>query len=219
MANINGTNAHEVLYGNAFENDVIRGFGGDDYIQTFSGGDFVDGGDGNDTLILQEGDDVGLGGNGKDFINTGAGNNIARGGQDGDYIFTDDYFSTNTFYGDEGDDAIKDGGGASLLVGGQGSDAMWGGDGADYFVFAAADMKSGTDKIYDWHTGGGQDKLNFQGFVPTNTEFGDWNGDGLTDTHITTTAGPDGTGLGGDIFVYSHSGMASIVTSADWVLS
>ncbi len=54
----------------------------------------------------------------------------------------------NRLEGGGGDDILIGGGGNDILVGGAGADILIGGLGADTFVFTAADLGTGLDKIY-----------------------------------------------------------------------
>ena len=69
-----GTDAGEVLVGNA-ERDQLVGNGGNDLLQGGAGSDLLDGGWGDDTL---------QGGSGADLLEGGFGNDLLDGGQDGD---------------------------------------------------------------------------------------------------------------------------------------
>ena len=91
---------------NGYHDDIIYGFGGDDYIDAGQGNDHIYGGDGDDNII---------GGDGDDYIDGGSGNDYITGGT-GD----DTYFFTRT----SGVDTIH-----------QGIGATYGGDGSDKILF------------------------------------------------------------------------------------
>ena len=65
MAIKNGTNNPETIDGSIFD-DVIKAFGGNDFVDGDSGDDNIDAGTGNDTVFGSRGDDLILGGSGND---------------------------------------------------------------------------------------------------------------------------------------------------------
>jgi Ca2+-binding RTX toxin-like protein len=109
-----GTDAANVLTGNAGENLLIAG----------AGNDTVNGGGARDAIFGEAGDDVLNGDAGIDYIVAGIGNDTLDGGADADEM-----------YGQDGDDIMR--GGASfstdIMVGGLGNDTIYGNSGlGDY---------------------------------------------------------------------------------------
>jgi Ca2+-binding RTX toxin-like protein len=166
---LNGTDASEILAGDA-GNDTLNGGGGNDHLyggnNTPNAGDFLYGGDGNDILIGGAGNDFLYGEAGNDVLNGGTGNDILEGGADDDILYgfagndTMDGGTGNDFLhggvgddiliGGEGDDTLFGDGGFDILDGGQGADSMRGSLGLSgdvSFVYHAADVGSGVDTI------------------------------------------------------------------------
>lgn len=143
MAQLNGTNANEVLDISSWGPPVlpatahgVNAYGGDDTIYGSAYIDNLFGGDGNDTIYGNAGDDLIFGGNGND-----------------------------TSYGGSGNDTILDAAGDDSLWGQAGNDTLWGGVGNDTYIFTAGD---GIDTINDDKSptgaagyGGGTDLLYF----------------------------------------------------------
>ncbi|WP_445634909.1 Right handed beta helix domain-containing protein [Nostoc sp. DSM 114161] len=123
---LNGTNASELLKGNAPANKIY-GFGGADTIVANPGNDQLWGGDGNDTL---------WGGDGNDLLYGDSGNDYLWGNNDND-----------TLFGGIGDDKLNGRAGDDWLYGGKGNDVLTGDYGADTFVLASGE---GTDSIVDF---------------------------------------------------------------------
>ncbi len=166
------------------------GFGGDDYIATGSGADWVEGGDGDDTIYSGAGADVVYGDAGNDTIYFGAGGatqadgDVVFGGDGNDFI--DDvqnwYGSYDDWlFGEAGDDTIRGGGGNDTIDGGDGQDFIYGelGDdtlagGADQDIFFF-ENDWGTDTVLGGSTvttGTDFDTLNFSSvFTPINVTF------------------------------------------------
>lgn len=97
-------------------NNVLGGFGGDDYLQGGLGGDVLDGGVGNNTIF---------GGDGNDTLGApdSSGFNYIRGGLGGDAIFGGSGY--DDINGNQGEDTITGGdGGNDWLLGGQGNDQV-----------------------------------------------------------------------------------------------
>ncbi len=84
MANINGNNNANTLYGTAFA-DNINARGGNDFVDAGDGDDFVDGGNGNDVLKGGRGNDQMFGGNNNDRLNGGDGDDQLDGGTGTDW--------------------------------------------------------------------------------------------------------------------------------------
>ncbi len=108
----------------------VTGTIGGDNITTDLGDNELNGRAGNDTLSAGEGNDTLHGGTGNDVLNGGAGDDM--------------------LYGDEGNDTLFGDADNDTLNGGQGTDNLFGGTGADTFVFSAADLGSGVDRVRDF---------------------------------------------------------------------
>jgi Ca2+-binding RTX toxin-like protein len=113
----------------------IHGDGGNDTLQSGSGGDLLDGGAGNDSLVAGSGADTLLGGDGNDTLQAGAGTDRLDGG-DGNDLLTGGS-GNDTFLGGAGDDTIVGGSGNDSLDGGAGNDSLDGGAGNDTLVGGA----------------------------------------------------------------------------------
>jgi Ca2+-binding RTX toxin-like protein len=185
--------------GNALDNKLtgtedandLRGYGGNDLIQSLGGDDRLYGGEGNDNLV---------GGAGNDVLNGDAGVDRLTGG--------------------DGNDVLKGGDGADNLEGGAGADTLSGGTGADMFTFRDGDLSLTADRILDFNRLEG-DRISLQGidanvgltgdqkfaFIGsaqfskvagqlrmdvTGTDVtvsGDWNGDGIADFKLVVLPG------------------------------
>jgi Ca2+-binding RTX toxin-like protein len=118
---LNGTEASDMLIGDASANlvyasagdDTLIGYGGDDVLAGQLGADRLFGGPGQDQLQGGWGNDSLLGEAGHDLLQGGQGNDTLKGG-DGD----------DTLYGDAGIDWLDSGAGTNLLVGGAGNDGL-----------------------------------------------------------------------------------------------
>lgn len=172
---LNGTGTDDALSGGD-GNDTLRGGGGNDVLDGGTGNDILDGGSGDDTMIGGSGNDtyivdsasdivIETDATGVDLVKSyvdyalgaylenlflvglaaidGTGNALANSIKGNDAI--------NTLAGLAGNDQIDAAGGNDVLIGGAGSDWLKGGTGADMFVFAAADIATGsaTDQIAD----------------------------------------------------------------------
>ncbi|MGV3582547.1 MAG: VCBS domain-containing protein, partial [Methylophilus sp.] len=119
------TEAGQTLTGTA-NNDLIRGYAGNDTINAGDGNDIVYGGAGNDTISGGNSNDSLYGGVGNDTLNGNAGN--------------------DTLYGGDGTDTLVGGTGSDLLIGGAGNDTMTGGNAGsddlttDTFVWELSDL-------------------------------------------------------------------------------
>ncbi len=128
---------------------AMYGFGGNDFLYSWTGNDTLFGGAGDDALAGRDGNDVLNGGAGADFM-----------------------------LGDGGDDLLIGGAGVDTLRGGAGRDVMYGGeiatpDGeADEFRFYSSDVGTGAsrDVIRDFESG--IDRLDLSGFSGTFTFIG-----------------------------------------------
>lgn len=112
MADINGTNANDVLPGTE-ANDTIEGKNGDDTVTGGGGDDTLKGGAGNDSIDGGAGNDTIEGGADNDVIDGGTGNDTIRGGAGAD-----------TITGGDGNDTISGGAGADQITGGPGDDSL-----------------------------------------------------------------------------------------------
>jgi Ca2+-binding RTX toxin-like protein len=159
-------------------NDLAYGGNGDDTVKGDAGNDFVFGDAGYDTLYGGDGDDTMYGGTGNDLMGGDAGNDKLFGDDGNDTMrggLGNDALSGGEGYdilnGDFGDDSLNGGGlndtlyggfGNDRLQGGAGGDVLYGGPGSDSFAFTATSdsrIGSGIDKIMDFATGRGGDKI------------------------------------------------------------
>ena len=82
-----GTGGNDTLYGSTVLNDCVYGLAGADTIYTYTGDDFIDGGDGSDTLLNSgDGTDCVCGGYGDDNIDGRDGTDTLDGLQDNDWL-------------------------------------------------------------------------------------------------------------------------------------
>lgn len=126
-------------------NDRLFGNGGADSLFGGAGRDVLFGGNGGDGLQGQGGNDRILGGKGADFGNGGAGKDRLFGDKGNDTLFGGG--GSDSLFGGGDNDRLAGGARGDLLNGGRGNDLMFGGAGADIFVFAA-----GKDTIRDYET-------------------------------------------------------------------
>lgn len=157
------------IYGNAlsntiaapswtYEDYIIFGNAGDDWLFGAYGHDDLIGGIGNDELF---------GNAGSDWLEGGSGNDYLDGGTGSDFLFG--------------------GSGHDDLYGGKGSDEMTGGTGADYFIFSSLNDSNsyfGRDTITDFYRGEG-DKIDLSDIdaksgVSGNNTFNNWAGNDRT---------------------------------------
>lgn len=154
---INGTNAHDVIYGYAGNDDVFS-FDGDDRVYGGTGQDTLTGGYGEDTLYGDSGDDRLFGMEGKDFLYGGDGNDRILGGSGSDRIRGQngkDYLA-----GMAGRDSIWGGASNDMLIGGSGADQLFGGDGRDTLYGDSGDDRLSGGRGHDNLVGfGGNDRL------------------------------------------------------------
>jgi Ca2+-binding RTX toxin-like protein len=147
---------------------IIRGNGGDDYIQmsgALARDNRIEGGSGDDTLIA--GFEVAAeGGDGNDWIYSrayqqyasgGAGNDTLTGtarfsymhGGDGDDLIKLQGEQERTAYGDAGNDTILGGGTEATIYGGAGDDWLQGGGG--FSTTVRGDEGNDTIRVTGWH--------------------------------------------------------------------
>ena len=134
---ISGLENANMLLG-AADDDVIFGFGGNDYAQGLQGDDLLVGGKGKDQLLGNGGNDTVYGDQDNDTLSGGAGDDFLLGGT--------------------GNDTLDGGSQNDHLNGGEGNDLLTGGSGADTFVFdTVLDELTNADTITDFVAG--EDKV------------------------------------------------------------
>ena len=190
-------------------NDLIFGYGGNDWIEATNGNDTVYGGTGNDTIYGGTGSNVLHGDEGNDFIWTDNSNDTLAGLNDTLYGGAGD----DTLYSRYGDDLLYGGSGNDVIHGGPGADTAYGGDGDDQLnggADAAADLfygdagndelrgDDGSDSLYggadnDLIYGGGDDDL-----IDGGTGQDSLYGDGGNDTILGDAGNDELTGGEGD---------------------
>ncbi|MET1077325.1 MAG: calcium-binding protein [Pseudomonas sp.] len=173
-----GTSGNDTLVGNDYEQDILRGGLGNDYLvdngqydddqlyggtgndtlHSSGGNSLLDGGDGSDVLhAYSGGNSTLLGGDGHDWLSGGWGKTHMQGGLGNDNISggqVDDLLQ-----GDAGDDQIQGGDGNDILEGGVGDDVLDGGNGRDTYRFSRG---WGKDHIYNENsTSGSVDVIEF----------------------------------------------------------
>lgn len=160
------------IYGSAFDEYFIYGYGGDDVLTvTDSITTTIYGGDGNDIISLFDADDFAFGEDGDDTISAGAGNDVVDGGAGDDTLngeagddTIDGGDGNDTIDGGEGNDTIDGGLGNDTIDGGDGDDLIAGGRGDDYLSGGAGDdtinAGNGADRVFG---GDGNDILNGAG--------------------------------------------------------
>jgi Ca2+-binding RTX toxin-like protein len=156
---ITGTGDNDLLLGVTGDN-LIKGLGGNDTINTFFGGnDTLSGGDGDDSFVSGPGNDLIFGDNGTDFVLAGDGNDTVYGGNGNDFI--DGENGDDVLYGGNGDDRINGGDGKDVLYGNAGRDVLFGFTGDDTLFGGAGEDAlfgdRGNDVLYG---GNGNDIAN-----------------------------------------------------------
>jgi Ca2+-binding RTX toxin-like protein len=135
--------------------DVIQALGGDDWIVSYAGSDFIDGGDGVDTLSFDEqatgnlridlgqtaAQDTGFG------IKTILNIEDVLGGTGDDQLTGN--AASNLLYGGDGNDVLSGGAGDDYLVGGNGDDQYIGGAGTDIASFEHFVSADGSGIVVD----------------------------------------------------------------------
>ena len=139
---LHGTASYGVnnAYASALIDDVMYGYGGNDYLDGKTGNDTLYGGDGNDNLT---------GGADSDLLYGEAGDDTLYGQTGNDFL-----------YGGDGDDTLYGAGGADVLNGGDGIDDLQGSDGNDILNGGGGDDNltgGGGDDTYVFESGAGQD--------------------------------------------------------------
>jgi Ca2+-binding RTX toxin-like protein len=178
-----GTNGKDTIYGQPTDDaNHFLGLDGDDILYGYGGNDYLDGGAGNDFLWGEKGADTLIGGAGNDFVyydTSPAGVTIdlhagtGHGGDaEGDWltgienVFGSD--SADTLIGDAGANRLLGSGGNDILIGGAGADELDGND-------AGAVNDSGIDRA-DYSTSPAAVTVNLETNVNTG---GDAQGDVL----------------------------------------
>jgi Ca2+-binding RTX toxin-like protein len=133
--------------------DVIYGYGGNDWLAGDRGKDIIYGGSGTDSLYGDEpdrgfadygdaqfgGDDLIYGESGDDFVVAGVGRDIVDGGDGNDTLLGDGVYYIEGRYDSRyplgSNDVIRGGAGNDRIEGGLGADTLYGGAGADTFVY------------------------------------------------------------------------------------
>ncbi|MCF2904314.1 Hint domain-containing protein [Octadecabacter sp. CECT 8868] len=136
-----------ILAGDANDDDLIYGYGGNDSITAGQGYDEVYGGSGADTIDGGDQGDLIYGGAGNDTIEAGEEANIGDddiiyGGTGNDTITSAEAADTSndTLYGEDGNDTITvTGGSNNLLDGGADDDTLTGGTGSDTMLGGTGD--------------------------------------------------------------------------------
>lgn len=145
-----GDALNNALYGGSGGNDTLIGGGGDDAMigGTGAGNSRLLGGDGDDQGSGTSGNDQLFGNGGNDVLSGKAGNDLLRG-QGGDDVLQ----------GGQGEDQLYGGQGNDTLVGGGGDDLLFGGAGNDIFKYTDEHI-NGDDTIFGFEAG--LDKIELQ---------------------------------------------------------
>ena len=196
---------HDVVTGNASDNDIQTGLGNDSVLGG-DGNDTVNAGRGNDTVDTGDGNDKVTAGVGNDSVDGGTGDDEIRGGLGSDTITGGD--GNDRIVGQRNGDTINGGAGADNLKGGGGNDSIDGGDGDDF-------IKGGSRR--DWVDGGdGNDRIltnSFEDVLNGGAGNDTLNGGGANDT-LNGGTGDDQLkgGKGSDTFVFDAQMGADVVT-------
>ncbi|MDZ8258546.1 calcium-binding protein [Nostoc sp. ChiQUE01b] len=158
MANINGTNGNDTLYGTTSD-DLINGLAGDDKLYGKRSYDILNGDAGNDYLNVDysSGNTTLNGGTGDDTLNAehSSGNNLLFGGDGNDtFLTSNDILSTSNSYIFYGNNTLNGGNGNDTFyynkVIDYVNDLTTGGGGKDKFVYAGGKGASGIITITDF---------------------------------------------------------------------
>ncbi|HKK34913.1 MAG TPA: calcium-binding protein [Paracoccaceae bacterium] len=169
----------DVIAGQYFKGNEIRGFDGDDELHGRGYGDLILGGDDDDLIFGGAGQDTLRGGRDADRLNGdegldrlfgNAGNDVLKGGDDADLLVGGG--GNDVARGQSGDDIVKGGGANDVLKGNGGSDKLVGQSGDDTVKGGGANDvlkgnggadllqgQRGDDKL---KSGGGEDVLRFK---------------------------------------------------------
>lgn len=177
-AQILGTLAEDVLWGN-LNDETIIGDGGNDSIAGAEGNDLIVG---DDSLAATTGADVLFGNTGSDTVFAGKGNDLVLGGKESDVIYGE--MDHDILYGDRGSDTMDGGEGDDILIGGDPafveteSDLMLGGLGSDSIFGNWGNDSSFGGEGNDWLFGGKDEDMLF-GNAGDDNLFGDRGNDTL----------------------------------------
>ncbi|WP_159716980.1 calcium-binding protein [Geminicoccus flavidas] len=203
--------SYDARFVGGYDNDVIQGTAGNDFITDFGG---------ENVIHAARGDDRVLGGLGADEIHGDAGDDLISGEDGNDLIFggtgrdeLHGFAGNDRLYGDAGSDRIYGGDDNDVLFGGVGNDFIDVGVGHDVaYGGAGNDRIKSSGSFYDdgysaiMRGGAGDDEL--IGGVGTNRLFGDEGNDKLT-------SGSDETlmrgGTGGDWFIMPGTNGATVL--------
>jgi Ca2+-binding RTX toxin-like protein len=151
-----GYGGDDYLYGGD-GNDKLYGMSGDDRLYGGYGNDKLEGDDGNDFLYDEGGTDTLEGGNGDDTLRTGGVGTI-YGGNGNDDILTS--ASNDTIYGGEGDDTIFANGGSNYVNAGEGNNYINTGNDKDYITSGGGnDLIIAGDGDNEIFAGNGNDNI------------------------------------------------------------
>ncbi len=155
-ATIAGSSEAEIIEGNG-DNATVLGNGGDDFIQWTGQAYNLSGGSGDDYINPWGNGGAIDAGNGIDIIQLLGSSNIAHGGTGEDditiYETSGTVSTSNSLFGDDGDDTLLSASGSDRLDGGTGADTMTGGAGDDTFVVddvndvVIENANEGTDQV------------------------------------------------------------------------
>ncbi|MDE5965451.1 MAG: hypothetical protein K2G89_01270, partial [Lachnospiraceae bacterium] len=113
--------AYEKHWGNAWDEDIMYGGAGNDYLDGGAGDDEIYGGTGDDALYGSAGDDQIYGEEGDDMLYGGVGSDVLVGGTGNDTLSGEGGDDTYLFRLGDGKDVIEDrGGGIDRLIFGEG---------------------------------------------------------------------------------------------------
>ena len=199
------------LPGEAPQDDIVYGYGGDDRIYAGLGNDDVYGGIGNDTVAGGDGDDILRGETGNDVLDGDNGNDVISGGDQNDAATGG--AGNDTLNGDLGDDTLSGDAGNDLLFGGDGNDQMFGGDHNDLL-----DGGNGTDimagGLGDDTLAGGQGSDTIHGDTGNDVIYGG-GGVGASGNLIQNGSFEDVTGLTRTGYGYVGTGSVPAWTSVN----
>ena len=151
-----------------YDNDIVYGNGGQDWLDGQEQNDTLYGGDDIDTLYGAQGDDKLYGQNGLDFLYGEQGRDDLRGGNDGDRMYGGE--GNDTLFGQSGNDILRGRDDNDFLIGGTGNDTMTGGAGNDVFIYNSGGY--GTDTIQDFGDGVDRIRLDKKAFTALGSQIG-----------------------------------------------
>lgn len=137
--------------------NVIRGGGGQDWLNGQWDPDIIYGDEEKDHIIGESGEDTVYGGTGNDYIMGGTESDWLNGQWDNDNINGES--GSDVLIGEDGNDKLSGGGDADWLMGDGGRDKLYGQDGIDIFFYDdVSESPPGAtrrDIIYDFASVGG----------------------------------------------------------------